>query len=409
MPRDNRYFNVQQPGSGLDPQQRAREYRQRHREDGWTRNEKQKLKQLERKADRAERLASQPDQTSPMEIVDTLPDPTSEYLGRSLVQRAPGGFRSSVNTAIQLADDSIAWAEMVMEDPPVPIGFAFLRAFPVGTAGSFPTSISNKSTGDLWVMDQGDSKMYLASATGSVLGNIDIIATFGSPGGNLIGGIDVASDNVFWWFYNQGPTSPGNKAYAHNADGTSAGSFATSTISALHATGEFIAVALNAARTVVYLTDPQDNEVERWSNAGTRLGAFGTGTMAKPGGIDVDASGNIWLSDSGQHWVRKYDGSSFAQLFQIGPGLPGSADGQFNSPRGLHADASGRLFVCDSGNHRIQIFDVTTGAFLGKFGSVGAGNTQFNLPYDVTVFGSAGSAVISIADASNRRIVQWSG
>jgi hypothetical protein len=252
----------------LDPQQRAREYRQKHRDDGWTRNEKQKLKQLERKANRAERLASQPDQTSPMEVVDTLPDPTSEYLGRSLVQRAPGGFRSSVNTAIQLADDSIAWAEMVMEDPPVPTGFAFLRTgFTSGTI--FPTSISHTSTGDFWLMDQGDSQIYHVSSTLGLISGIGVISTFGSPGGSLIGGVDVASDNVFVWFYNQGSTSPGNKAYTHNADGSLALSWTTPAISALHASGEFIAVALNASRSVIFLTDPQGNEIERYSNAGT--------------------------------------------------------------------------------------------------------------------------------------------
>jgi hypothetical protein len=392
----------------LDPQQRAREYRQKHRDDGWTRNEKQKLKQLERKANRAERLASQPDQTSPMEVVDTLPDPTSEYLGRSLVQRAPGGFRSSVNTAIQLADDSIAWAEMVMEDPPVPTGFAFLRTgFTSGTI--FPTSISHTSTGDFWLMDQGDSQIYHVSSTLGLISGIGVISTFGSPGGSLIGGVDVASDNVFVWFYNQGSTSPGNKAYTHNADGSLALSWTTPAISALHASGEFIAVALNASRSVIFLTDPQGNEIERYSNAGTHLGTFGTGTMARPAGICLDASGDVWVADSYGHWVRKYNGSTFAQLFQIGPGLPGSADGQFNAPRGIHADSSGRLFVCDTGNHRMQVFDVATGAFLAKFGAVGSGNEQFNTPFDVTVFGAAGSATITIADTGNRRLVQWSG
>jgi DNA-binding beta-propeller fold protein YncE len=106
--------------------------------------------------------------------------------------------------------------------------------------------------------------------------------------------------------------------------------------------------------------------------------------------------------------VRKYDGSTFSQLLQIGPGLPGSADGQFNTPRGIYADSSNRLFVCDAGNNRIQIFDLS-GNFLTKFGAAGSGAAQFNTPYDVTVFGSAGSAVISIADYSNRRISQWSG
>jgi hypothetical protein len=214
----------------LDPQQRAREYRQRHRDDGWTRHERHRLKQLERKADRAERLASQPDQTSPMEVVDALPDPTSEYLGRSLVERAPGGFRSSVNTAIQLADDTVIWSAMVMEDPPPPAGFAPLRTWAVGGASSLPSSLSAKTTGDLWIVDQQASRIWLYTAAGAFSASIDVVGSFGGPGGVLIGGVDVAADNLFWWFYNAGSASPNNRAYLQNADGTSASNFAVSPV-----------------------------------------------------------------------------------------------------------------------------------------------------------------------------------
>lgn len=397
----------------LDPQQRAREYRQRHRDNGWTRNEKQKLRQLERKADRAQRTAEQPDQTSPMEVVDALPDPTSEYLGRSLVQRAPGGFRSSVNTAIQLADDSIVWSTMVMEDPPLPTGFAPLRAWAVGGAASTPSSLSAKTTGDLWIVDRQGSKIWLYTALGVFTGTgVDVIGSFGGPGGDYIGGVDVASDNVFWWFYNAANFSPNNRAYEHNAAGTNVGSFGVSAAiipSDIDHLG-LTAVALNAGRTVIYVTNPyQANSVERFTETGTHLSTIGGGTsMANPSGVCLDGAGNIWVADAGQHWVRKYDGATFGQLFQIGPGLPGSADGQFNAPRGLHADASNRLFVCDTGNNRIQVFDLS-GNFLAKFGSAGAGSEQVNAPWDVTVSGTAPTAVISIADRSNHRIVQWQG
>jgi sugar lactone lactonase YvrE len=347
-----------------------------------------------------------------MEVVDALPDPTSEYLGRSLVQRAPGGFRSSVNTAIQLADDSIVWSSMVMEDPPLPTDFAPLRTWLVGGASSLPASISVKSTGYLWIVDQQGSRIWHHSGAGGLSGSIDVVASFGGPGGVLLGGIDVAPDDVFWWFYNAGSVSPNNRLYAHLADGTASSNFAVSSVimAPNWQTGEFHAVALNSTRTVIYTTNPyQANSVERFSNGGTYLSTIGGGTsMAYPSGVCLDPAGNIWIADSGQHWVRKYDGTTFGQLFQIGPGLPGAADGQFNGPRGLHADASNRLFVCDTGNNRIQVFDLS-GNFLAKFGSAGTGGDQFNTPYDVTVFGTAPTAVISIADRNNHRIVQWQG
>jgi hypothetical protein len=255
----------------LDPQQRAREYRQRHRDDGWTRTKGRSCKQLERKADRAERIASQPDQTSPMEVVDALPDPTSEYLGRSLVERAPGGFRSSVNTAIQLADDSIVWSSMVMEDPPIPVSFAPLRTWPCGTGASLPASISHNSTGQLWCVDQGDSMLYLMGPTGASVLHVDVVATYGSPGGNSIGGIHCmpAVSDFCWWYY--GPAvGSGNRLILHNAGGGAPSQFAVGT---WISSAGFNGVATNSNGTRIYTTDNQGNEIERFDNTPAHLGS----------------------------------------------------------------------------------------------------------------------------------------
>lgn len=394
----------------LDPSQRAREYRQRHRDDGWTRNEKQRLKQLERKANRAEQLASQPDQQTPMEVVDALPDPTSEYLGRSLVLRTPGGFRSAVNTAIQLADDSVVWSSMVMEEPPPSTSFSYVTSFPVGTINSLPSGISHKSTHDIWVTDQGDNKLYLASAAGSVLGNIDIIATFGSTGGTLIGGVHVLTGvgpDFFWWVYDN-VTGTSRHAYLHNPNGTLNTTYGVGI--GTNGNSGFIGIAANAANSAVYSTSAVNDAVFKYSGTMVWQQTFGGSGLFGPHGICVDGNGDVWVSDVTGHFVRKFLGSNLAtQLVQINTsGVAGNADGQLNGPRGLHADASGRLFVCDTGNNRIQVFDLS-GNFLDKFGAAGSGAAQFNAPYDVTVDGTAGSAAIFVADRANHRISKWTG
>lgn len=385
----------------LDPQQRAREYRQRHRDNGWTRNEKQKLRQLERKADRADKKASQPDQTSPMEVVASLPDPTSDYLGRSLVLRTPGGFRSSVNTAIQLADDTIAWSTMVtlVDDGGGGGGPVFAPA-PVRVfagVGSGPAGISARSDGGLWVMDLLGKKLYNTNATGTVLGNIDIPATYGGSSTFSLGGPDVASDNVFWWYHAaQLGVSPTLRV--NNADGSTATWF----LAGPGVTAPPPGVALNASRTVIFLTNPGGGTVARYSSGSSLLGSFGSG-LNFPCGVCLDPAGNVWVSSYNGHVVHKYDGSSFAFLLQIGStGVAGNAEGQFSNPYGVHVDSANRLFVADKGNNRIQVFDLS-GNFIGAFGSPGAGLSQFNGPRDVTVSGTT----VSIADYGNSRISQW--
>ena len=63
-------------------------------------------------------------------------------------------------------------------------------------------------------------------------------------------------------------------------------------------------------------------------------------------------------------------------------GSPGSGNGQFNSPSGMDLDFKGHLYVVDSGNNRIQKFNATDGKFISKWGSSGSGPGQFSSPIE---------------------------
>lgn len=79
-------------------------------------------------------------------------------------------------------------------------------------------------------------------------------------------------------------------------------------------------------------------------------------------------------------------------------GSAGSGDGQFNTIRRVCVDDY--IYVADSGNNRIQIFNKSTFAFVNKFGSLGSGNGQFNNPMDIAV----DSNYIYVLDRGNGRI-----
>nr|MBC7244203.1 hypothetical protein [Chloroflexota bacterium] len=67
--------------------------------------------------------------------------------------------------------------------------------------------------------------------------------------------------------------------------------------------------------------------------------------------------------------------------FAIGAQAP---VGQFRYPSGVAVAPDGTLYVADTGNHRVQRFSAT-GAFLGKWGSLGVGDGQFWYPSGVAV------------------------
>lgn len=84
-------------------------------------------------------------------------------------------------------------------------------------------------------------------------------------------------------------------------------------------------------------------------------------------------------------------------------GEAGSGPGQFGSLRGLGSDADGYIYVCDSGNHRVQKFD-SLGNFLMMFGEEGTGPGQFVSTWDVAV-GEDG--FIYVCDYSANRVQKF--
>jgi DNA-binding beta-propeller fold protein YncE len=79
------------------------------------------------------------------------------------------------------------------------------------------------------------------------------------------------------------------------------------------------------------------------------------GLEPKKVSLDVDAAGDIYVSDSALNTVHVYDhNGDFLYAF----GSQGTARGEFLSPSGVRIDAKGRIYVADSNNHRIQVFEI---------------------------------------------------
>lgn len=116
--------------------------------------------------------------------------------------------------------------------------------------------------------------------------------------------------------------------------------------------------------------------VTKWGSRGT-----GTGQFDQPSAVDVDAAGNIYVCDTGNHRVQVLNSSGgYVRSW----GTMGTGNGQFMYPAGIAVDTVNSLvYVVDTGNARIQKFTLT-GTYVGQFGSQGSGNGQFALPFNKT-------------------------
>jgi sugar lactone lactonase YvrE len=121
-----------------------------------------------------------------------------------------------------------------------------------------------------------------------------------------------------------------------------------------------------------------------------------------PWGVAVDSSGNVYVADSGNQRIQKFNSSG---EFITKWGTFGSGDGQFNYPLRVAVDSSGNVYVADEGNQRIQKF-TSNGTFITKWGSGGSGDGQIYSTAGVAVDPFSGN--VYVVDRNNNRIQKFS-
>ncbi len=184
--------------------------------------------------------------------------------------------------------------------------------------------------------------------------------------------------------------------------------------------------------STISITDPVDIKWTATSNLYVLSGSTATitefdsstnivrslaGIGSNPSGLDVDATGNVYVALTGSNQVWKFNPTTnsfiadtnfgFGGFIGKTNGTSGANTNEFNAPFDVAVSPDGEtISISDSGNNRIQSSAATNGAFVASFGTNGSSIGQFNTPEGLT-YDAVGT--LYIVDSGNDRVAVAQG
>ena len=160
----------------------------------------------------------------------------------------------------------------------------------------------------------------------------------------------------------------------------------------------------------IYIADSLNHRIQQFSPDGLLLNGWGTfanaqdedapgGTFNEPWDVAVADDGSIFVADTFNHRIQKFD-STGRFIASWGVFAQGESPESFWGPRGITIADNGNVFVTDTGNKRVVVFDSELN-YKTQFGGGGFEPGQFDEPVGITI-NSEGQIII--ADTWNRRI-----
>lgn len=153
----------------------------------------------------------------------------------------------------------------------------------------------------------------------------------------------------------------------------------------------------------VYVTDTVQRAVLMFDIPGRRFVEFGTekpGELAKPMGIDISDSGEIYVADISARRIMVYSMDG-AYLRSIGN------EDRLTRPTDVTISPDGKqVYVVDTGgidspNHDVVVYDTQDGRYIRTIGRRGIGKGEFNLPLQAA---TAPDGRLYVVDSGNFRV-----
>lgn len=148
----------------------------------------------------------------------------------------------------------------------------------------------------------------------------------------------------------------------------------------------------------LYVADTGNHRVQKFDPSGNPIGSWGSPTdLVEPLAIAVDSAGRVVVLDSGSSWIKRYtaDGQLVDQF--------GGPDARFYHPRGMTVDAADDVWVADTGTSRVVEFN-GKGEQIAVVGAKGKAPGQLGEPTGVAVDSTGGAWV---ADSANSKVVHF--
>lgn len=149
----------------------------------------------------------------------------------------------------------------------------------------------------------------------------------------------------------------------------------------------------DAANSGYECLDSDLDPVLKFNQQGEVVESFGGGMFIWPHGIDVDADGNVWVTDSVNpkripagdargHQVVKFSPTGEVLMVLGNPGQEGNAEYLFNQPADVVVADNGNIFIADGHgvdtNNRIVKYS-PAGKFIKAWGQTGYGPGEFRM------------------------------
>jgi streptogramin lyase len=178
--------------------------------------------------------------------------------------------------------------------------------------------------------------------------------------------------------------------------------------------GPMSSVAIDAQDNI-YVLHRGEPPLVAFDREGNFLRAWGQGLFKVPHGPRVDARGDIWTTDNGNHVLRKFNRDGRLLLTLGSEGKPAGGKDGFRAPDDIVFDSHGNIYIADSGNGRIVKLD-KDGGFLLDWGKKGKEPGQFATAHGLAIdkqdrifVADRGNKRVQIFDSAGKHLADWSG
>ena len=235
------------------------------------------------------------------------------------------------------------------------------------------------SKGNLYAADQGVGAIFIFNAEKK--GDVQLIRNGRDAHFGLINGIAIDdNDRIFV------SDDKLHRITVINPQHREEGSFGADTLAkpggiALDAENRFLYVVDTQNDVVVVFDADNLKMIRKIGVAGKKHTLTDPGTFSLPTNVAVDKDGNVYVSDTLNNRVQIFDADgNFISMF----GKNGDGPGYFARPKGIAIDSDGHIWVVDAVQQRVQVFN-REGRLLIYFGQPGQWPGQFSAPYDIAI------------------------